>query len=120
MNNIAVIHGGKQPRRPHYIREWAARRRLKQVDLARELGADKSVVSRWFKGGTPSEDWQERLAIFFETDRDGIFRDPADTWLTRLFKERANLKQLLEQRTPDELDAIEKMIQAVYPLRKTG
>ncbi len=62
MSEITSIHKSKQPRRPHYIAEWAELRGLTQADLARELGADKSVVSRWFNGTSPSQEWQERLA----------------------------------------------------------
>jgi hypothetical protein len=38
------IHASKQPRRPHYIPEWAEKRGLTQAGLSRELGADKSTA----------------------------------------------------------------------------
>lgn len=37
----------RQPRRPHFIAEWGARRNLTQGQLANILGADKSVIYRW-------------------------------------------------------------------------
>lgn len=59
---ITRIHKGKQPRRPHFIQEWAEKRGLSNTDLAREIGADKSVISRWYSGTSPSVEYQEKLA----------------------------------------------------------
>lgn len=47
----------KQQQRPHHVAEWAEFRGLTQADISRGVGADKSVVSRWFSGSTPSEDY---------------------------------------------------------------
>lgn len=109
MVEVAKIHASKQPKRPHYIKEWATRRRLKQSDLARELGADKSLVSRWFNGSTPGEEWQEKLAAFFDCDREALFRDPDDDWLRRFFQGRSQ----------DEIEHIKASMEITFPRRQT-
>lgn len=109
MGKESGIHQSKQPRRPHYIEAWAKRRGLNQADLARELGADKSVVSRWFKGSTPSPDWQERLAALFFCEPESLFRHPDDDWLRRFFQNRSE----------EEIERIKKSLEFGFPL-KTG
>lgn len=107
MSNVTKIHKSKQPRRPHYIAEWAEARNLTQADLSRELGADKSVVSRWFSGTTPGVDWQERLAALFNCEPESLFRHPDDDWLSQFFQERSR----------DELERIKLMLEAAFPRR---
>ncbi len=109
MAQIVKIHASKQPRRPHFIKEWAAKRRLSQADLARELDADKSIVSRWFAGATPGVEWQAKLAALFSVEPDSLFRHPDDDWLHALFLKRKALKELLVQRTEPELDRIRQV-----------
>jgi len=111
------IHKGKQPNRPHFIEEWAKLRGFKkQADLAAELDTDKSVVSRWYNGTSPAEDYQERLAALFHIPRDHLFRHPDevtnDDWIARFFRR-------LE---PDELDRAKQMLEAAFPVkaRKAG
>jgi transcriptional regulator with XRE-family HTH domain len=104
------IHRSKQPRRPHYIEAWAEKRHLSQADLARELGADKSVISRWYSGTSPSMDWQERLAALFHVEREALFRHPDEDWLARK----------LRRHTKEERERIIKMIEAAFPDPKTG
>lgn len=48
MTPITQIHKGKTPPRIHYLAEWAEKRGLIQADFAKETGADKGTVSRWF------------------------------------------------------------------------
>jgi transcriptional regulator with XRE-family HTH domain len=105
MSTITYIHASKQPRRPHFIDAWAEKRNLSQADLARELGADKSLVSRWFHGSTPGIEWQEKLAALFFVEREALFRDPTEDWLWRKLKSR----------TEDEKKKIINMIEAVFP-----
>lgn len=88
MSNVEKIHQGKTPKRSHYIVEWAEKRQLRQADIANELGADKSLVSRWFKGTIPYPEWQEKLAALFETEVAGLFRHPDDDWLARFFRDK--------------------------------
>lgn len=107
MSNIATIHASKQPRRPHFIAEWAEARGLKQADLARELDADKSLVSRWFSGATPSEKWQEALAAFFGCEPESLFRHPDDDWLSRFFRGREQA----------EIDKIKSTLEILFPKR---
>lgn len=102
-------HRARQPRRPHYIPEWAEARDLTQADLSRELGADKSVVSRWYGGSTPSEDWQEKLAALFQCAPEALFRHPDDDWLSRFFAGR----------TQDEIDRAKQLLETAFP-RRTG
>lgn len=106
---ITTIHKSKQPRRPHFIREWAEKRQMTQADLSRKLGADKSIVSRWYDGATPSEDYQQRLAGIFHCSTDAIFRHPDDDWVTKFF----------EGRRTDEIERIKRTLEAAFP-RKTG
>lgn len=101
----------RQQNRPHYVREWAEFRGFKtQADLAAEIGADKSVVSRWYGGSTPSKDWQEILASLFSCDRESLFRHPDDDWLTRFFRDRSR----------EELDRMKTMLEAAFPVKRTG
>jgi len=107
---ITRIHKGKQPRRPHFIQEWAeARGFVKPIDLANEIGADKSVVSRWYNGTTPGEEWQQRLAAAFNCEPESLFRHPDDDWLVRFFRDRSI----------EELKRMKQMLEAAFP-RKTG
>ena len=105
MSQIIAIHKSKQPRRPHFIVEWAEKRNLSQADLARELGADKSIVSRWFSGSSPGVKWQKRLAALFAIEEDALFRHPLEDWLYRL----------LRHRTDKERERICNMIEAAFP-----
>lgn len=109
MSKHATIHSQKQPRRPHFIPEWAEKRNLSQADLSRELGADKSIVSRWFHGSTPGVEWQERLAALFYCTPDAIFRHPNDDWMKRFF----------DGRSAEEIEHIKKSLEVTFP-KKTG
>lgn len=109
MAKVPKIHSSKQPRRPHFIEEWAERRNLSQADLARELGADKSVVSRWFNGASPGADWQDRLAALFHCEPDALFRHPNDDWIKRFF----------EGRTAEEIEHIQRSLEIIFP-KKDG
>jgi transcriptional regulator with XRE-family HTH domain len=98
---------GKQPRRPHFIPEWAERRGLTQVELANLLGADKSVISRWYAGATPGEEWQSKLADLFVCDREGLFRHPDEEWLTKFFRNRS----------ADDVQRMKTMLEAAFSPR---
>jgi transcriptional regulator with XRE-family HTH domain len=110
MSDIAEIHKSRQPRRPHYIPQWAEARQLTQADLARELGADKSVVSRWFSGTTPGLDWQERLAALFHIDREALFRHPDDDWFAKFFKDRER----------EEIERMKRVLEDAFPRRRSA
>lgn len=107
---VTSIHRSRQPRRPHFIEAWAELRGLSQADLARELGADKSVISRWFSGSTPSVEYQERLAALFGCEPESLFRHPNDDWLARFFASR----------TSDEVERMKQMLEAAFPTKRTG
>lgn len=107
MSNVTTIHKGKQPKRPHFIPEWAEARGFTQAEMARELLADKSVVSRWFSGTTPSEEWQAKLAALFHCEPASLFRHPDDDWLTRFFAGRSR----------DEIDRIKQTLETAFPKR---
>lgn len=109
MNEIVTIFPHRQPNRPHFIAEWAELRNMRQTDLARELNADKSVISRWFKGATPSAEWQEKLAALFGCDRESLFRHPSEDWIKRFF----------EGRSQEEIMRIQATLEAAFP-RKTA
>ena len=120
MEKIVQIHYTKQPRRPHYIPDWAKKRGLSQAKIAREIGADKSLITRWYQGSCPKPDYQERLAALFSIEPEDLFRSPEDNWLKRFFQERRELFDILQARSPDELDRIKGMIEAAFPQRKQG
>jgi transcriptional regulator with XRE-family HTH domain len=109
MSNVTHIHKGKQPRRPHYIEDWAASRGLKQADLARELGADKGLVSRWYNGGTPGVEWQRKLADFFDCEPESLFRHPDDDWLAQFFANRSRA----------EIEKIKRTLETAFPKNGT-
>lgn len=109
MAQIETIHASKQPRRPHFIREWAEKRGLEQADLVRDLGADKGVVSRWYSGSSPGVDWQEKLAAYFGCTPDALFRHPDDDWMAKFFAGRKR----------EEIDRIKHMLEVAFP-RKDG
>jgi transcriptional regulator with XRE-family HTH domain len=109
MDKIASTHAGRQPRRPHHIADWAEYRGFRQADIADQIGADKSVVSRWFKGTTPGVEWQEKLAALFHCDPESLFRHPNEDWL----------KRFMERRSMEEIERIKKILEAAFP-RHTG
>jgi transcriptional regulator with XRE-family HTH domain len=84
------IHSSKTPPRRHYIAEWAAHRHLKKADLAREVGADKGLVTRWFTGTMPGPDYQEKLAALFGTEPEGLFRHPDEDWIAKFFRNKSD------------------------------
>lgn len=88
MRNVSYIHSGKTPTRLHFIPEWAEKRELRQADIARELEADKGLVSRWFDGTLPKPEYLERLAALFGTTVNGLFQHPDDDWLTKFFRDK--------------------------------
>ena len=104
----AEIHRGKQPRRPHFIPQWAEARGLNQADISREIDVDKSVVSRWFSGSTPTEAHQRSLAALFHTTREGLFRHPDDDWLTRFFADRSR----------EEVERIKATMETAFPRKR--
>jgi transcriptional regulator with XRE-family HTH domain len=111
MARPARIHEQEQPHRFHYIVEWADHRRLKQADITRELGVDKSTVSRWFKGALPSEMHLIALAGLFAADEPAaLFRDPDDDWMARL----------LRGRTAEERQRVRTILEAALPPREAA
>lgn len=108
-NDVPQIHRTKQPRRPHHIVDWAERRGLNQTEIAEQLGADKSVVSRWFAGTSPSVDYQERLAALFHIEPEALFRHPDDDWIAKFLKGRS----------ADEVERIKSTLETAFP-RKAG
>lgn len=88
------IHKGKQPFRFHYIPEWARHRHLRQADIARALGVDKSTVSRWFDGALPVEAHLIALAGIFGLDEPrNLFLHPDDDWIARFFRGRSEAER---------------------------
>lgn len=92
--------------RVHYIVEWAEHRGLIQADIARELGVDKSTVSRWFDGAVPTESYLVGLAELLGADEPAaLFRHPDDDWLTRF----------LRGRSKQERDQIKATLEIAFP-----
>ena len=98
-------HSRSMPNRPHFISEWAERAGMRQSDLAAAIGADKSIVSRWYHGASPSDYWQGRLSELFECEPESLFRHPDENWLW----------QFLEGRSLDEIERIKATLLAAFP-----
>ncbi len=62
--------------RIHFIPEWMETRGLSRKVIMDQTGADKSLVSRWFKGSLPSDQYLARLAALFGIEREDLFRRP--------------------------------------------
>ncbi len=91
MTEPTKIHAGKTPHRVHYIAEWAEKRGLKQADIAKEIGADKGLVSRWFSGTIPKAGYLIQLrALFHAEEVSSLFRHPDDDWVAKLFKDKSD------------------------------
>ena len=111
MSNTIKVHAGKTPQRVHYIVEWANKRDLKQVDIVREIGADKGLVSRWFSGTVPKTEYLEQLRDLFHSDEvSSLFRHPDDDWIAKMFRDKT-----------DELkEKAVKMLEIWFSEHKTG
>jgi hypothetical protein len=111
---IDAIYSKRQPRRPHYLREWVERREFEtDAAFADAIWADKSVVSRWLdehNASTPGPDWQRKLGVFFgdEEDPADIFRHPDDDWIAKFFRDRR----------PEEIEHIKKSMETTFPPQK--
>jgi transcriptional regulator with XRE-family HTH domain len=111
MRRPVRIHTDKQPRRLHYIPEWAERRGLSQADIVRELASDanKSTVSRWFSGSIPQDKHIVPLAeVLCLDDPTALFRHPDDDWMARFLKgrdaeERERIRATLEAAFPKKV-----------------
>ena len=105
MPNAIKYEPSKQPRRPHHIQDWAERLGYRQTDLCNALGVQKSLVSRWYAGATPSVQWQKALAILFGCSIEALFRHPDEDWLVRFCAER----------TEQEIQRIKATLEAAFP-----
>lgn len=72
---------------------------------------DKSQVYRWLKGQLPHGDMQFRIAaaLSLEDPRD-LFRDPNEDWFAKFFAHRSE----------EELKRIRLMLEAAFPMKKSG
>lgn len=93
MSDTIKIHADKTPNRIHYIPEWAERRNLRQSEIVALTGADKGLVSRWFKGVLPKQNYLETLAGIFEVEVAALFRHPDDDWLSSFFKNKSSAER---------------------------
>lgn len=101
----------RQPKRPHFIPEWAKKSGYDdQAELVEALDADKSVVSRWYSGASPGEDWQARLSTLFgfPNQPEIIFQHPDTVWFSRFFRDREE----------GEIERMKKMLEAAFPMVK--
>jgi transcriptional regulator with XRE-family HTH domain len=100
----------RQPGRPHFIRDWAEAIRLSPGELGDAVGADKSVVSRWYSGTAPSVPYQEKLAALFGCERDSLFRHPDEDWLAKF----------LRGRSAQEIERIKATLIAAFPRKPSN
>jgi transcriptional regulator with XRE-family HTH domain len=104
----AMAKPAKQPNRPHFIEQWAVRRAVSMAELARAIGADKSLVTRWYKGSSPTRPYQVKLAEFFGCSIEALFRDPDEDWI----------QGVLAGRTQGERARIRTMLEAAFPIKQ--
>jgi transcriptional regulator with XRE-family HTH domain len=78
-------------------------------ELAAAVGADKSVISRWYSGTAPSKQYQERLAAIFGCERDSLFRHPDEYWLAKF----------LRGRSAQEIERIKATLEAAFPRKNS-
>lgn len=103
----------RQPKRPHYIPEWAERTGFKnQAALVEALDADKSVVSRWYDGTSPGVDWQLQLCALFgyPNKPEIIFQHPQDVWLS----------QFARGLDDEQFERMQKMLELQFPAARSG
>lgn len=110
MSNISFIHSNKTPKRLHFIPEWAEKRQLQQADIVRELGVDKGLVSRWFHGTLPKQEYLKSLAALFDTDVQGLFQHPDDDWLAKFFRDK----------TEEQKEKAISMLKILFEAQRTG
>ena len=67
----------------------------RQADIARETGADKGLVSRWFSGTVPKPDYLKKLADLFGTSVHGLFQHPVDDEISRFFRDKTEEEKVL-------------------------
>lgn len=68
----------KKPERA-FVGAWAEKAGKRQVDIVRATGADKSLVSRWFRENVlPTEPYIQSLAQLLGIDRSDLYRHPDD------------------------------------------
>lgn len=109
MSNVTKIHNMKQGRRPHFVPDWCEKRGYSQADLAKKIEADPGLVSRWFKGSTPSAEYQAKMAALFDCDEESLFRHPDDDWMAKFLKGRSS----------EEVDRVKILLETAFP-RKDG
>ena len=78
---------------------------MKPADICEEIGVDKSVVSRWYSGASPTKSYQAKLAALFGCSEESLFRHPDDDWMTRF----------LSNRRRDEVERIKKALDIMFP-----
>ena len=111
-----AIYSKRQPSKPHYLARLMARQNVTRSDLMKELGIDKSQLSRWLdetRPATPSPEWAHKLGQYFspgpdEDDFVDIFADPDVQWIAKK----------LQGRSDEEKARIIAMIDAAFPAPK--
>lgn len=122
MTPIEKIHSQTRIARRVYIAEWAAKRGMKQADIARGVGVDPGLVSKWVKG-TAFPEVKNLVALaeaFSLDDIAKLFRDPddSDDWLDRIFRDERRKKELMETfdgRSDAEIERMLNTLRAAFP-----
>ncbi|WP_037431614.1 helix-turn-helix domain-containing protein [Sinorhizobium fredii] len=89
MSNIKLLRSVDMPDRLHFIPEWADKKGMKQVEVALRVGASQSVVSRWYAGNMPLNDYLAKLADLFGIEVHGLFLHPDEYWISRMLRGRS-------------------------------
>ena len=95
----------KQPHRPLFIKEWAEARGWTRAEVARQIGTDKSVISRWWTGTSPGVEYQARLCELFKCERDSLVRHPDEDWLAKFMRGRSK----------EEIERIKATLNPAFP-----
>lgn len=108
------VYAGRQPGRPHYVKQLMERRGFKTyAEFAKQIGADKSMVTRWLDEDhptTPGKVWARRLGVFFGSKDEpvDIFSDP----------NVERLRQFLHGLEPHQIQKILDLVASITELRR--
>lgn len=115
MKEIEFTEPNRQPSRPHFIAAWLIMADAQPRELMHFTGADKSLVSRWFNGTSPSKKYQIKIVEFLRMklhlaslEPDAIFRDPNLEWIA----------QFVRGRDVDEMKRIRSTLETAFPRKE--
>ena len=95
----------KQPQRPHFLDEWMDAKTVTASQLAAQTGLNKGTISRLLSGTSPQKDTQAKLAKFFGTTAEALFRHPDEAWFVEFFAARSR----------EEIERMKIVLETAFP-----